>query len=71
MRSGKKLGPTLQRILEFPLAWQPLGGFFRRCQMQRFPYGIVYEQTDAELIVVAVAHLHREPGYWQGRARHE
>lgn len=57
---------TLQRILEFPLAWQALGGAIRRCQMQRFPYGVIYEPATAEIIVIAVAHLHREPGYWQG-----
>jgi hypothetical protein len=61
---------TLQRIREFPLAWQVLGDAMRRCQMQRFPYGVIYEPQAAEIIVVAVAHLHREPMYWQGRASH-
>lgn len=61
---------TLQRIREFPFAWQALGGAMRRCQMQRFPYGVIYEPAASEIIVVAVAHLHREPMYWQGRASH-
>ena len=54
---------TLQRIREFPLAWQPLGGTIRRCQIQHFPYGVIYEPAVAEIVVVAIAHLHREPGY--------
>lgn len=58
---------TLQRIRAFPLAWQALGGAIRRCQMQRFPYGVIYEPAVGEIIVIAVAHLHREPGYWQRR----
>ncbi|TAL91238.1 MAG: type II toxin-antitoxin system RelE/ParE family toxin [Rhodanobacter sp.] len=59
---------TLQRIREFPLAWQALSGAIRRCQMQRFPYGVIYEPATAEIIVIAVAHLHREPVYWRGRS---
>ena len=37
---------TIRRINDFPLAWHPLGGSIRRCQMQRFPYGLIYEPTD-------------------------
>jgi toxin ParE2 len=58
---------TLKRIKEFPLAWHPLGGSMRRCQMSHFPYGIIYEASDIEIIVIAVAHLHREPEYWRTR----
>jgi len=53
---------TFRRIKEFPLAWHPLGGAIRRCQMQRFPYGIIYEPSEVEIVLIAVAHLHREPG---------
>ncbi len=60
---------TLQRIKDFPAAWQPLGGLIRRCQMRRFPYGIIYEFSDVELVVIAVAHLHQEPEYWYTRMR--
>lgn len=58
---------TLQRIREFPQAWHALSADLRRCQMQRFPYGLIYESTAEEILVIAVAHLHREPGYWEGR----
>src|SRR6266478_4310636 len=56
---------TVRRIKEFPLAWHPLGGAIRRCQMQRFPYGIIYEPSEVEIVLIAVAHLHREPEYWR------
>ena len=58
---------TVRRIKEFPHAWHPLGGSIRRCQMQRFPYGLIYEPTDVEIVIVAVAHLHQEPEYWRTR----
>ena len=58
---------TLLRIREFPRAWHVMGGNIRRCQMQRFPYGVIYQVSEQEIIVIAVAHLHREPDYWQAR----
>lgn len=58
---------TIKRIKEFPLAWHPLGGAIRRCQMIRFPYGVVYEPSNHEIVVIAVAHMHRDPGYWRVR----
>lgn len=57
---------AIQRIKDFPLAWQPLGGAIRRCQMRRFPYGIIYELAES-IVVVAVANLHQEPEYWRSR----
>jgi len=60
---------TVRRIEEFPLAWHPLGGAIRRCQMQRFPYGIIYEPSEVEIVLIAVAHLHREPEYWRSRVQ--
>ncbi len=60
---------TVRRIKEFPLAWHLLGGAIRRCQMQRLPYGIVYEPSEVEIVLIAVAHLHREPEYWRSRVQ--
>lgn len=61
---------TIRRIVDFPLAWHPLGGEIRRCQMRRFPYGIIYEPwaSRSEIIIIAVAGLHQEPEYWRSRA---
>jgi len=58
---------TIQRIEELPLAWHPLGGSIRRCQMRRFPYGIIYEASKDEIVIIAIAHLHRKPDYWRSR----
>ena len=33
----------------------------RRCLLQRFPYGLIYELKDGEAIVVAFAHQRRRP----------
>lgn len=58
---------TIQRIRRFPDAWSPLGGRIRRCQLRRFPYGIIYEPVASEIVIIAVAHLHRRPEYWRSR----
>lgn len=54
---------TIQRIEKFPEAWQAMSESIRRCQMHRFPYGIIYSVVGEEILVIAVAHLHRMPEY--------
>ena len=39
----------------------------RRVLVPRFPYQIVYHQRPTEVVVVAIAHLKRRPGYWRTR----
>jgi toxin ParE1/3/4 len=39
----------------------------RRASVDRFPYYVVYEVRPDELLVVAVIHASRRPGYWTGR----
>ena len=58
---------TVRRIKEFPQAWHPLSGSIRRCQMRRFPFGVIYEPSELEIVIIAIAHLHREPEYWRAR----
>ncbi len=58
---------TLDRIRKFPKAWHPYTENTRRCQTRRFPYGIVYQILESEILVVAVAHMHRRPAYWLDR----
>jgi len=58
---------ALDRIGEFPEAWQPGSKRTRRCQTRRFPYGIIYQIRQHEILVVAVANLHRKPDYWKDR----
>jgi len=58
---------TVRRIKELPEAWHALGGSIRRCQRRRFPYGIIYEASEDEIVIIAIAHLHRKPDYWRSR----
>ena len=58
---------TIQRILDFPNAWQSLDKNIRRCLTNRFPFGIIYYKRDNEIIILAVMQLNREPNYWKNR----
>ncbi len=58
---------TLDRIGKYPEAWQPSSKRTRRCQTRRFPYGIMYQIRKDEILVVAIANLHRKPDYWEDR----
>ena len=39
----------------------------RRALSRHFPYAVVYVDQPGQVWVVAVMHLHREPGYWHAR----
>lgn len=58
---------SVQMIVQAPNAWHPVGNGLRRYRLNRFPYGIIYHPGAAEILIIAVAHLHRHPDYWQRR----
>ena len=43
-------------------------GQTRRLLVARFPYQVIYRLRPAEIVIVAIAHLKRRPGYWQNRS---
>lgn len=49
----------------FPL-WKQ-GHPFRRYLLKRFPYIIFYEMEEDAVVIWAVAHARRRPGYWISR----
>lgn len=54
-------------VAEHPRAGATIRGRIRRRLCQRFPYGLLYTATDAEIRILAVMNLRRRPGYWLGR----
>lgn len=39
----------------------------KRLVLRRFPYDIIVRESSQEIIVVAIAHQSRRPGYWRNR----
>jgi plasmid stabilization system protein ParE len=63
----EEIRSTIERIKKLPDAWHPLSQNTRRCQTRRFPYGVIYQVRREEILIVAIAHLHREPERWKNR----
>ncbi|MFN0071432.1 MAG: type II toxin-antitoxin system RelE/ParE family toxin [Chloroflexota bacterium] len=59
---------AIQQMLEHPLAGRVLEDEVRRCLTRVFPYGVLYSVEGDEVLIVAVMHTSRRPGYWRGRA---
>lgn len=55
---------TASLIESHPLAWTEMSAGIRRCRLSRFPYALIYAIEKDQCLVLAVAHLHRKPGYW-------
>lgn len=58
---------TVRRILEYPESGRPFGRRLRRVLVPKFPFGLLYRVEPQHIVIVAVAHLHRRPGYWRPR----
>lgn len=55
------------RIAEYPQAWSIERGDVRKCLLHKFPYKLMYAVENDHILVIAVAHQHRNPDYWTGR----
>jgi toxin ParE1/3/4 len=40
---------------------------YRSVLLRRFPYMVLYRVEPDRVVIVAVAHVKRSPGYWLGR----
>lgn len=58
-----------RRIVSFPLHGSPYLVGTRRIVLRRFPYSVVYWPDPDDLLVIAVAHSKRKPGYWRSRVK--
>ena len=65
--SAEEVYAAIARIAEYPDAWSPVSKNTRRCLVSRFPYGVIFHVRSGMLRIIAVANLHRRPGYWQER----
>jgi plasmid stabilization system protein ParE len=57
----------VDRISERPHMGRRVGGHFRVVLAKRFPFSVIYALEEATIVIVAVAHQRRRPGYWRDR----
>lgn len=60
---------AIQRVVEAPTRWRVVDEDVRRCLAHVFPYAILYTIEADFILIVAVMHCSREPGYWHRRLR--
>jgi plasmid stabilization system protein ParE len=58
---------AIQLILDAPDRWSVFEEDIRRCLTRIFPYAILYTVEPDHVLIIAVMHSHREPGYWRKR----
>jgi len=64
---AKEIESVLTMIQAAPERWRCIEEDVRRCLVQRFPYGLLYTIEPDFILIVAVMHCSRKPGYWRNR----
>lgn len=64
---AQEIFAAIQRILAYPKAWTRLSKNSRRCITNRFPYCVIYQIKDEEILIVAITRLSQKPYYWKDR----
>jgi plasmid stabilization system protein ParE len=60
----KAAGETIRRA---PSVWPVHKYGTQKYHLKQFPYKIIYIVENDQILVLAVAHDRRRPGYWQDR----
>ena len=66
-RYKEEVRSSLKRISIFPIAWTLIRPNIRKCVMHKFPYNILYSIDKNTILIIAIAHHHRQPDYWVKR----
>ncbi|MFQ5583778.1 MAG: type II toxin-antitoxin system RelE/ParE family toxin [Calditrichia bacterium] len=66
---AEEISSAINRIIYFPGAWAKMSKNTRRCLVNRFPYGVIYQLDKEEINIIAIMQLNKKPGYWKRRIR--
>lgn len=61
---------VIRRIQQLPQSarrWPRIEGEIRRTKVTRHPYLVVFAVLPDQLVVLAIAHTSKKPGYWRER----
>ncbi|HSV54815.1 MAG TPA: type II toxin-antitoxin system RelE/ParE family toxin, partial [Burkholderiaceae bacterium] len=61
---ARAVDAAIARALRMPLAFPCIEAQFRHVITRKFPYSIVYNATESELVVLSCFHHRRKPGSW-------
>jgi len=67
VRFRNEVGHVVGRIVDDPYLWRERSGGYRRVNCPIFPYYVAYFIRADTILIAAVAHGRRRPGYWRDR----
>jgi plasmid stabilization system protein ParE len=67
LRFAGAVDAALASVTMNPTRLASMDGIHRACPVKRFPFRVVYRIVEDCVVVVAVAHARRRPGYWKDR----
>jgi plasmid stabilization system protein ParE len=62
-----ELDRAVRLVRNHPLSSTQIEPGIRRCLLVHFPHALIYGIDQETIVVIAVAHLHRQPRYWADR----
>jgi plasmid stabilization system protein ParE len=62
-----EIDKAIHDLSESPNRWPAFVSGTRRYLLKRFPFFLVFEVDPNRIVVLAVAHARRRPGYWRDR----
>lgn len=68
---GENLSQEIDRSLNVvkraPQTWPVFGESSRRFLLRRFPFALIYQERENEILILCLMHLRRKPFYWKKR----
>ncbi len=61
----------IERIAAFPESGSRVDEGIRKVTVAGFPYSIIYRNLEGNILILAVAHHYRLPGYWLNRSQED
>ena len=58
---------AIDRLCVYPLSGEVVAPGLRKMMLHRFPFNVMYSLETNVILVIAIAHHGRQPGYWQTR----
>ena len=66
-RFALEIRSAIQKAMIHPERWRMIEEDVRCCSVKVFPYSVLYTIEDGYVLIVAIAHGKRQPGYWRHR----
>lgn len=67
LRFASAVENAVRSVATAPQRWPEIAVGLRRCRTRTFPYSVIYSVAPERVLMLAIAHARREPGYWRER----